>query len=65
MGQFFSLQDLGAIAPELELMLFGMILLIADLLVENKKWLGFISLGGIAWSGYFDPALRNSAGVCL
>jgi hypothetical protein len=37
MGQFFNLQDLGAIAPELELMLFGMILLIADLLVENKK----------------------------
>jgi NADH-quinone oxidoreductase subunit N len=53
MGQFFNLQDLGAIAPELELMLFGMILLIADLLVENKKWLGFIGLGGIAWSGYF------------
>jgi NADH-quinone oxidoreductase subunit N len=53
MGQFFNLQDLGAIAPELELMLFGMILLIADLLVENKKWLGYIGLGGIAWSGYF------------
>jgi len=53
MGQFFNVQDLGAIAPELELMLFGMILLIADLLVEDKKWLGFISLGGIAWSGYF------------
>jgi NADH-quinone oxidoreductase subunit N len=53
MGQFFNLQDLGAIAPELELMLFGMILLIADLLVENKKWLGYIRLGGIAWSGYF------------
>ena len=53
MGQFFNLQDLGAIAPELELMLFGMILLIADLLVENKKWLGIIGLGGIAWSGYF------------
>ena len=49
----FNMQDLGAIAPELELMLFGMILLIADLLVEDKKWLGFISLGGIAWSGYF------------
>jgi len=53
MGQFFNLQDLGAIAPELELMLFGMILLIADLLIENKKWLGFIALGGTAWSGYF------------
>jgi NADH-quinone oxidoreductase subunit N len=59
MGQFFNLQDLGAIAPELELMLFGMILLIADLLVENKKWLGFISLGGIAWSGYFLVRLHG------
>jgi len=59
MGQFFNLQDLGAIAPELELMLFGMILLIADLLVEDKKWLGFISLGGIAWSGYFLVRLHG------
>jgi len=59
MGQFFNLQDLGAIAPELELMLFGMILLIADLLVENKKWLGIISLGGIAWSGYFLVRLHG------
>ena len=38
MGQFFNVTDLGAIAPELELMLFGMILLIADLLFENKKF---------------------------
>jgi NADH-quinone oxidoreductase subunit N len=59
MGQFFNLQDLGAIAPELELMLFGMILLIADLLVEDKKWLGFISLGGVAWSGYFLVRLHG------
>jgi len=62
MGQFFNPQDLGAIAPELELMLFGMILLIADLLVENKKWLGLISLGGIAWSGFFLYRLHDSIG---
>jgi NADH:ubiquinone oxidoreductase subunit 2 (chain N) len=36
-----------------------MILLIADLLVEDKKWLGFISLGGIAWSGYFLVRLHG------
>jgi len=59
MGQFFNVQDLGAIAPELELMLFGMILLIADLLVEDKKWLGFIALGGTAWSGYFLVRLHG------
>ena len=32
MGQFFQIQDLGAIAPEVELAMFGMIVLIADLL---------------------------------
>jgi NADH-quinone oxidoreductase subunit N len=63
MGQFFNPQDLGAIAPELELMLFGMILLIADLLVENKKWLGLISLTGVAWSGFFLYRLHGAIGT--
>ncbi len=62
MGQFFNMQDLGAIAPELELMLFGMILMIADLLVENKKWLSLISLGGIGWSGFFLYRLHGAIG---
>src|SRR5688572_7783501 len=53
MEQFFQLQDLGAIAPELELTLFGMILLIADLVVTQKKWLGGIALVGIGLSGIF------------
>ena len=45
MEQFFQLQDLGAIAPELELALFGMIVLIVDLLVENKRMLGYHRAG--------------------
>jgi NADH-quinone oxidoreductase subunit N len=53
MEQFFRPQDLGAIAPELELALFGMILLIADLLVTSKRWLGGIALIGITWSAGF------------
>ena len=53
MGQFFRIQDLGAIAPELELILFGMILLIADLIVPDKKKLGVIAIAGIAVSGMF------------
>jgi len=53
MEQFFRPQDLGAIGPELELALFGMILLIADLLVESKRVLGYIALAGIGWSGFF------------
>ena len=53
MEQFFRPQDLGAIGPELELALFGMILLVADLLVESKRVLGYIALAGIAWSGFF------------
>jgi NADH-quinone oxidoreductase subunit N len=53
MEQFFRPQDLGAIGPELELALFGMILLVADLLVESKRVLGYIALAGIGWSGFF------------
>jgi NADH-quinone oxidoreductase subunit N len=60
MEQFFRPQDLGAIGPELELALFGMILLIADLLVESKRVLGYIALAGIAWSGFFLYRLNGA-----
>jgi len=59
MGRFFQPQDLGAIGPELELALFGMIVLVFDLLVKNKRVLGYVSLVGLAWSGYFLFRLRN------
>ena len=60
MDQFFKMQDLGAIAPELELALFGMMLLVFDLLVKSKRWLAGIALAGIAWSGYFLIELREA-----
>jgi len=60
MEQFFRPQDLGAIGPELELALFGMILLVADLLVESKRVLGYIALAGIAWSGFFLYRLHGA-----
>jgi NADH-quinone oxidoreductase subunit N len=50
MGQFFRLQDLAAIGPELELALFGMIVLVFDLLVRNKRYLGYLALAGIGFS---------------
>src|SRR5215467_9606516 len=53
MAEFFRIQDLGAIAPELELIIFGMLLLIADLVVKDKKKLGVLALIGIAVSGVF------------
>src|SRR6266705_3183594 len=58
MDQFFQMQDLGAIAPELELVAFGMVLLIADLIIEEKRKLGIIALIGIAFSGFFLFRLR-------
>ena len=58
MQQFFSGQDFFAIGPELELALFGMILLIADLLFESKKVLGYLALAGVAWSGIFLGRLK-------
>jgi len=59
MDQFFQSSDLGVIGAELELALFGMIVLVFDLLVKNKRVLGYISLVGIAWSGYFLIKLYN------
>src|SRR3989442_5466067 len=59
MGQFFQMQDLGAITPELELVAFGMFLLIFDLLVQEKRKLGMIALAGIAISGLFLFRLRG------
>jgi NADH-quinone oxidoreductase subunit N len=53
MPQFFQMQDIGAIVPELELAVFGMFLLIFDLLIQNKRRLGYIALGGIVISGFF------------
>src|SRR5262249_21936011 len=53
MGQFFRIQDLGAIAPELELIIFGMLVLIADLVVKDKKKLGLFAIVGIVVSGIF------------
>ena len=59
MDRFFQPQDLGVIGPELELALFGMIVLVFDLLLQNKRWLGYISLAGLAWAGFFLFRLRN------
>src|SRR5215471_1010522 len=59
MPQFFQMQDIGAIVPELELAVFGMALLIFDLLIENKRTLGLISLAGVAISGFFLFRLRG------
>ena len=53
MGEFFQLQDLGAIAPELELTIFGLVLLVADLIIKEKRRLGYIALVGLAVSGAF------------
>jgi NADH-quinone oxidoreductase subunit N len=53
MEQFFRPQDLAAIVPELELALFGMIVLVFDLLVKSKRVLGYVALVGLAWSGFF------------
>jgi NADH-quinone oxidoreductase subunit N len=51
MGQFFRIQDLAAIGPELELVVMGMVLLIADLIIKDKKKLGVLAIIGIGLSG--------------
>src|SRR5947207_6129987 len=53
------MQDIGAIVPELELIVFGMFLLIFDLLIEDKRKLGLLALAGIAISGLFLFRLRD------
>jgi NADH-quinone oxidoreductase subunit N len=59
MPQFFQMQDIGAIIPELEIAVFGMFLLIFDLLVKTKRRLGYVALAGIAISGIFLFQLRH------
>ena len=59
MGEFFRIQDIGAIIPELEIVVFGMFLLIFDLLIKEKRKLGVIALAGIAISGVFLFRLRD------
>src|SRR5438094_984742 len=59
MPPFLQLQDIGAIVPELELVVFGMFLLIFDLLIPNKRTLGLIALVGIGASGAFLFRVRG------
>jgi NADH-quinone oxidoreductase subunit N len=57
--QSIGLQDIGAIVPELELAVFGMFLLIFDLLIKEKRKIGYIALIGVAVSGLFLFRLRS------
>ncbi len=59
MAQFFSIQDIAAIGPELYLAMFGMILLVLDLIVQQKRTLGIVSLIGLGFSGLFLMRLRG------
>ncbi len=47
MGEFFQLQDLAAIAPEIALTVFGLALLLFDLIVHEKHKLGYVGLAGL------------------
>ena len=51
MGDFFQLQDLAAIAPEIALTVFGLALLLLDLIVREKRMLGYFALAGLGLSG--------------
>src|SRR5947207_2767915 len=53
------MQDIGAIIPELDLIVFGMFLMIFELLIQEKRNLGMIVMAGIAISGYFLFRLRG------
>jgi NADH-quinone oxidoreductase subunit N len=57
--QSIGVQDIGAIVPELELAVFGMFILIFDLLVVEKRKLGYFALAGIAASAVFLFRLRS------
>src|SRR5215831_1553108 len=59
MPQFFQMQDIGAIVPELELAVFGMFLLIFDLLIPTKRRLGYVALAGVGISAAFLFRLRG------
>jgi NADH-quinone oxidoreductase subunit N len=52
MGDFFQLSDLRAIAPELALAVFGLVVLVFDLIVPDKRKLGYAALAGLVVSAY-------------
>lgn len=58
MGEFFQISDLTAIAPELALTVFGLALLVFDLIVPDKRKLGYLALAGLAVSAIL--LFRNS-----
>ena len=47
MGEFFQISDLRAIAPELALTVFGLALLVFDLIVPDKRQLAYVALSGL------------------
>lgn len=51
MGDFFQIQDLGAIAPELAVTLFGLVVLLFDIVIPDKRRLGYIALAGLVIAG--------------
>src|SRR5215831_14251171 len=57
--QSISLQDIGAIVPELEIAVVGMFLLIFDLFIKEKRKIGYIALIGVAVSGFYLFRLRS------
>jgi NADH-quinone oxidoreductase subunit N len=59
MEQFLQKQDIAFIVPELELAVFGMFLLIFDLMVKTKRRLGYVALIGVGVSGFFLFKLWN------
>lgn len=59
MAAFFNIQDIAAIGPELYLAMFGMIVLVLDLVVQEKRTLGIVALIGLAFSGLFLMRLRG------
>ena len=46
-------QDLALIVPEIELAAFGLVLLIADLIIRDKRMLGYMSLVGLTIAAIF------------
>ncbi len=44
--------NLSAICHILILSIFGLAILVLDLYINNKRWLGYLALAGVVWAGF-------------
>src|SRR5262245_46788544 len=57
----FPTINFSALAPELIVIVTAFLVMFLELFVENKRWLGYLSLLGLAMAGIVSVVMLNNA----